>query len=386
MGLLSYSKSGADPFLLRFIPSFYFWGSMCFGVYILIISVYVPFMRIRNHHLFNLQTTIALACIHSVLFLLLAWSYLRIRLTNPGNIPRPGHLTAKDLDALESGKACIPQKEDILSQEFYAVEPNGVPKYCHTCKIYRPLRTSHCHNTGRCVVKFDHYCPALGSAIGIRNYKYYINFLFYMGLTSIYLPLIDIFAISVGKKSELTIFLLVFSSLISVCIVTPLCVIHLKNLINNTTTRETPTMPEHGRFWRPWIPNILYLAVKVGSRVGESGQDKPLHFAVVFDGKFPYKKSIWENWTEVMGIYFWEWFLPIAPTLPEDGGKWWVQDFNDATKEKLRLLAKEGMTQMLEKARAADVSANSKDLTGSSREVDLARPQSAHLRHETPAD
>ena len=47
-------------------------------------------------------------------------------------------------------------------------------KYCRTCGILRPLRTSHCSICGFCVQRFDHHCPWLGTCIGKNNYTYFV--------------------------------------------------------------------------------------------------------------------------------------------------------------------------------------------------------------------
>lgn len=52
-----------------------------------------------------------------------------------------------------------PGLHDFYSREVFVCENDGRPNWCSTCLNWKPDRTHHCREIGRCVRKMDHFCP-----------------------------------------------------------------------------------------------------------------------------------------------------------------------------------------------------------------------------------
>lgn len=59
-------------------------------------------------------------------------------------------------------------------------------RYNETCHFYQPPRAHHCSVNDNCVEKFDHHCPWVGTTIGIRNYRFFLLFIFTASLVCLY--------------------------------------------------------------------------------------------------------------------------------------------------------------------------------------------------------
>ncbi|KAI6203723.1 Palmitoyltransferase [Aphelenchoides besseyi] len=57
---------------------------------------------------------------------------------------------------------------------------------CSRCESYRPPRAHHCRICKRCIRKMDHHCPWVNNCVGEFNQKYFLQFVFYVGILALY--------------------------------------------------------------------------------------------------------------------------------------------------------------------------------------------------------
>ncbi len=60
-------------------------------------------------------------------------------------------------------------------------------RYCLMCNVFKPDRCHHCSVCNKCVLNMDHHCPWINNCIGFFNRKFFIQMLFYLNVTLIFL-------------------------------------------------------------------------------------------------------------------------------------------------------------------------------------------------------
>jgi palmitoyltransferase ZDHHC9/14/18 len=160
---------------------------------------------------------------------------------------------------------------------------NGYPriyKFCPTCLVVRPLRSTHCGDCNNCVERFDHHCPWIGSCVGKRNYKYFYTFIVLLNILTVYMIAFSLAHISIYAQNRVrafnglvelyqaniiamslnetivSLFLVIFG-LLSMIFTTGLLIYHTNLVINNLTTKDEINGTYDNEMGNPWNQGCL---------------------------------------------------------------------------------------------------------------------------------
>ncbi|CAL8248216.1 unnamed protein product [Lota lota] len=121
--------------------------------------------------------TVFIPVIGGVLFVFVVVSLLQTSLTDPGILPRATPDEAADVERQIDTSGSSSYRPPPRTREIVIREQVVKLKYCFTCKMFRPPRTSHCSLCDNCVERFDHHCPWVGNCVGRRNYRFFYSFI-----------------------------------------------------------------------------------------------------------------------------------------------------------------------------------------------------------------
>lgn len=121
--------------------------------------------------------TSCIPVIGGVLFVFVIITLLQTSFTDPGILPRATPEEAADIEKQIDDTGNTSYRPPPRTQEVLINQQVVKLKYCFTCKMFRPPRTSHCSLCDNCVERFDHHCPWVGNCVGKRNYRFFYTFI-----------------------------------------------------------------------------------------------------------------------------------------------------------------------------------------------------------------
>ncbi|XP_023268990.1 palmitoyltransferase ZDHHC18-like [Seriola lalandi dorsalis] len=121
--------------------------------------------------------TSCIPVIGGVLFVFVVITLLQTSFTDPGILPRATPDEAADIEKQIDNTGNTSYRPPPRTKEVVINQQVVKLKYCFTCKMFRPPRTSHCSLCDNCVERFDHHCPWVGNCVGKRNYRFFYTFI-----------------------------------------------------------------------------------------------------------------------------------------------------------------------------------------------------------------
>ncbi|KAF5099386.1 hypothetical protein D0Z00_001665 [Geotrichum galactomycetum] len=196
--------------------------------------------------------------------------------------------------ALLAGPAALPRA--------FACDSKGFPLWCSHCQSVKPDRVHHSSDLQKCVPRLDHHCAWLGATIGARNYRLFIQFLFYAALDLLFLTItLAIFfhrayyrTVRSNNVYYIALFALAGTWLLLLLAFTST---HLCYIFANRTTLEQIRLNHNQLPMFNFASPVAGLRVVSRARRGDPG---------------PYDLGGWyANWKDRMGATPLDWLLPF---------------------------------------------------------------------------
>ncbi|KAF2232135.1 zf-DHHC-domain-containing protein [Viridothelium virens] len=221
----------------RFIPVFLI-GIVGYVTWVVAVLISVHFYLDPSQGSARNGAGITILVLHFLLLAFLALNYFRlfhVLFTNNGFVPHRGQkpsskseanletqtyhrscaptATARQSEGPDHGKTFLdfasildgtkpppPGTEEFYSRDIFVCDAQGLPIWCPTCANWKPDRTHHCSDVGRCVRKLDHFCPWVGGVVSETNFKFFIQFNLFAAIFSTYVLIVCAYSFADNKR------------------------------------------------------------------------------------------------------------------------------------------------------------------------------------------
>jgi palmitoyltransferase ZDHHC2/15/20 len=240
--------------LLRFIyfvPVLFIWSIIFWSYYAYNYSL--CFISLEN----PIQKAIYMIFYHFIFAIFMA-AYCQTIWTKHPKVPNHFILSESESRELTSLKSRLPEYRYYLEQivttrrlPIVTRDGNGCYRVCSICNIIKPDRAHHCSTCKQCILKMDHHCPWVDNCVGFGNYKFFVQFLLYGVVFSVYVwttafaSFLDAFNARTATFSHHKLHVIMFFFVGVVFSVALLCLggYHLYLTARNKTTLETFRKP-----------------------------------------------------------------------------------------------------------------------------------------------
>uniref|UniRef100_A0A914E4I3 Palmitoyltransferase n=1 Tax=Acrobeloides nanus TaxID=290746 RepID=A0A914E4I3_9BILA len=275
----------------------------------------------------NIRIAIYLVVFYGLVFMSI-WSLIQVLRTPVSRVPKQYYVDKEtdrrlkkvsSFDCIENRyfQECISfvqakQQREILNEfaerrglnfaEVFSSKDRQL-RYCYSCKLIKPDRCYHCRSCGFCVLRYDHHCPMLNTCISHGNYKFFLLYIGYAFLSTLWSVLtllegisvyfVDGFHDSQNWTAHLSRFLLIL-----ICVLVQIVVLYY---------------PLAALFF----DHILYSVIKDNETTREYKRRPIIH--PDSKGEASYNNGAWKNLHDIFGSRLWA--FPLN-TITTDGLHW----------------------------------------------------------------
>lgn len=196
--------------------------------------------------------------------------------------------------------------------KYFMSDKNGYPIWCSNCQSIKLDRSHHSSELQRCVGRFDHYCTMIGALIGKRNYRLFLQLVFWFLLFFVYVIVSSaVFAKSITDRRgglNANIIILFVATVFWFIMLAALFTSHIYYISINITSIDDIITKRHRR---QRTENDQFVNFKHGEK----------RFVLRIN---PEKEFIWshgfkKNWTDIMGTNPLFWLVPWGTPMENYG-------------------------------------------------------------------